>query len=120
MERNIITPDVTLTDGGYLDALIDALYDALYDAPIVAITTERDRNGEIQCEVTVRRFTEPRIGRVRYALVLDGDEYELRDYANKAEAVSAYRRFIRRCAADGVTWSASDVPNVTTRQPAST
>lgn len=113
MERIIITQTAGVEETPMDETYMDALIEAVTDGTVVAITTENDWNGEVRCEVTVCRFTEPKINRVRYAMVLSGDVYELRDYANKREATSAYRAFIRLCAADGVVWSASDVPGIT-------
>lgn len=114
MERTILTPDATLDDAEYVDVLIEAAF----DAPVVAMTTEVGPNGDLRCEVTVRRFRDPRLSRVRYAFMVSSDECELRDYPNKAEALSAYRRFIRACMAAGIVWTTSDIPNVAGRAPA--
>ena len=114
MERTILTPDVTLADAEYVDALIEASF----DAPVVAITTEVGPDGDLRCEVTVRRFRDPRLNRIRYAFMLSSDECELRDYPNKAEALSAYRRFIRACMAAGIVWTTSDLHGVAGRAPA--
>lgn len=108
MERLILTAEVELHDEAYLNELIGTIY----DAPRFARTIENDYNGEVRCEVTVRRFVDPAISRVRWAMVLDGDEFEIRDYATKSEAMAAYREFVRKCAADDVHWAESDVYRV--------
>jgi hypothetical protein len=107
MERTIINRDyeVAAADVEYVNGIVEQLL----DAPAAASAIEHDHWGEIRCEVSVRRFTDSKAQCVRWALVLDGDEYELRDYPNKREALSAFRTFVAKCAAEGVVWAETTI-----------
>jgi len=111
MERLIISPDFEVEDVEYVSAILEQVYD---QAPgtAAAVAVENDPWGEPRCEVSVCRFRDPKIGLIRWALLIDGDELELRDYPNKAEAMSAYRTFIRKCAAEGVIWATADAVKI--------
>ncbi len=108
MERVIMAPDRSLddADGAYLDTILEQIF----DAPAAAVTTESDQHGETRCEVSVRPFNDPKAMRVRWALVISSDEFELRDYASKREAMSAYREFLQMCEASGIVWDAPADP----------
>lgn len=113
MERLIMSPefDVAEADVDYVSAILDQVYDQP-QGTAAAVAVENDPWGDPRCEVSVRRFRDPKIGLIRWALLVDGDDLELRDYPNKAEAMSAYRTFVRKCAAEGVIWATADAVKI--------
>lgn len=60
-----------------------------------------------QYVVSVRKFTDPRLRRDRWALVLEGEFYTVRDYVNREEARLAYLDLLTRYAGGGVVWDAT-------------
>jgi hypothetical protein len=100
VERIIIVGQSGVQDTAYLADLLDAIEGA--DSVVYSATFEGGR--EVRCEISVRRYTDPRWLLTRWAMVLAGDEYEVRDYATKGEAMEAYKVLVRRCAVDGVVW----------------
>lgn len=102
MERIILTPDFVCSDD---EAYIEEVLKRVFDAEPEGVAYERDSYGEIRCELTLRRFVDPKSMTVRWAMMISADEFELRDYASKREAMSGYRRFRKECEAEGIVWS---------------
>ena len=101
IERVILTADTALADEAYVDAILEEVFES---TTVAASAIENDHWGELRCEVTVRRYIDPKIRRVRWAMLLESDECELRDYATKREALSSFRRFVQWCEAGGIAW----------------
>lgn len=103
MERLITSPAARLQDTGYLAQLLLVIS----EAPVLMFANTKENSPGDQYVVSVRRFTDPRLRTERWALVLEGEFYTVRDYVNREEARLAYLDLLTRYARGGVVWDAT-------------
>lgn len=96
--RVVTTNGDGIANEEYLNAILDAI-----DNTVAVKNTATF--GDASCAVSLHRFLDPMVYVNRWAVVLDAEVYEVRDYATQGEAESAYAVLKEATGPDGVMWS---------------